>query len=473
MCFSPPFVCFTESRSWSVRLSPGAETPRTLGMEHCSAKTRLGEDVVRTPEIRDIDATPERAELAHEIKRLRDEHGLSKRQLADIVKYDPKVIRDAENPDKRVPSEGAIAAIDITLDAQGHLVELRKRAYDAHMKRREALKNIAVSSTTLAMSSGIEDLLEIIERIVRSQPDYVPSGLVDELERLANASIGDYEWKHSAVLAPGVTRVRRWVDSLLRGKQAAPEQERLRVVACKLSGVLSTVSGDLGDPDRARVYSLEAYIDAKKVGDPDLVAWSRARQARAAHDACDLTNAIELARQLDGKWRPHTARLAFNEALTLARMGDRRGVANAIARGMSSCVDTANGVYSAVTLDPYDFRYAARWACSAYATLGDTAKTQEYAEQVLSIFDRENMASSSFIRLELAATVADSDPRHAGELVIAATDAITQHPVASITPKITDFLAAAQSPKIRNIPAFRSAVDAAQTALRQLGQKRV
>jgi transcriptional regulator with XRE-family HTH domain len=413
--------------------------------------------------------TPERAELAREVERLRQDRGLSQRQLADRAGYDPKMVRDAENPDKRVPSEGVVISLDKALDARGLLIDLRKRAYDAHMRRRDALTTMAAGVTALATPDGLDRLLEVVERVIRRQVDYVDAGVVDELERLVNAAVVDYETTHSAILVPRVSRVVSMADNLLLGKQAKAERERLQVVACQSSGVLSMAHGDVGDHDLARVCALESFVEADRAKDPNLRAWGRAMQARAAYGAGDYAGALAFVRQADNRPNQQNARLALLEAQALARMGDRRGVDNAVARGVAfsndepcPAADERTALTGNAALGCYDLARAGRWACAAYAAAGVANKAQEHAERPLRVFDKNGLPGPN-IRMELAAALVEHDPHLAGQHAVTAMERVMRQPKASVVPRITAFLAAAQSPKARNIAEIRDAVHAART----------
>jgi hypothetical protein len=389
------------------------------------------------------------------------------------------VIIAAENMTETVPSVTLIAALDIEFNVQGHLVDLRNRAYDAHMRRRELLKNATTVSAAAIMlpSDALDEELEIIERIAREQPDYVGSRLVDELERQTAASIVDYEVKHSAVLAPDLKRWNHCASRFLVGKQYPSELKRLQAVGCQFSGVLSQISSDLGQHNRARLYALESLMRADKLKDPNLRAWSCGMLSRAAYGAGDFAGAVDLARLPGKQTGDQTARLGFYEAMALAKMGDRKSVVNAVERGMSSAGTTERTIVSRseVTIGSFDLAHSSSWACCAYVIVGDANSAQKCAEYPLLASEQweEDDPGRAFIRIELATALAESDPSQAGELAIVVMDYTAKHPLATIAPRITDFLAAAQSPKVRNVPAVRNAVDAAQTTLRQLGQNRV
>jgi hypothetical protein len=380
-----------------------------------------------------------------------------------------------EKPDKPLPSGTLIAAVDIALNAEERLVQLWKRAYDAHMKRREALKNMVASTAAIAIPpspGAIDAWLEILERIVKEQVDYVDVRLVNELERLSTQVLFDYESLHSAVLAPFVNRLDYSISKLLLGNQTPSELERLRAAASRFSGALAEISSDLGEHDSARLYALESFTRAKRAKNHDLAAWSCGVQSQAAYAAGNYRDAVELARQPGKHSGPHVARLALNEAKALARMDDPQGANYAVERGIASSTDTVSSPFTSLTLDAYDLTLSERWACNVYATIGDANKVQEYSARPLRKLDDAVLAGGSILRIEIATGLIRSDPDQVNTLVTVAANQTMAHPVAAIRPEMVAFLAATRSPEVQT-PAIRDAIDAAQTALRQLGQKRV
>jgi hypothetical protein len=293
-----------------------------------------------------------------------------------------------EKPDKPLPSRTLIAAVDVALEAGSQLIGLWRRAYDAEMKRRELLKNATTVGVAaiLLPSDALDEELEIVERITREQPDYISPQLVDELERQAATSIVDYEVRHSAVLAPELKRWNHCASRFLVGKQHPSELKRLQAVGCEFSGVLSQVSRDLGQHDKARLYALESFARADKLKDPNLRAWSCGMLSRAAYGAGDFAGAVDLARLPGKQTGDQTARLALDEAVALAKMGDRKGVANAVERGMSSTdtIERTAVSRSDVNVGSPDLAHSSVWACHAHAAVGDLSSAQKYAEYPLS-----------------------------------------------------------------------------------------
>jgi transcriptional regulator with XRE-family HTH domain len=88
-----------------------------------------------------------RADLAREMRRLREEAGLSLRRLAALVRYSRPHVAEVEDPNKRLPSAMVVAAIDQAVNAGGRLTTLREQAHNDLVKRREALRVIAAGAT--------------------------------------------------------------------------------------------------------------------------------------------------------------------------------------------------------------------------------------------------------------------------------------------------------------------------------------
>jgi hypothetical protein len=121
---------------------------------------------------------------------------------------------------------------------------------------------------------------------------------------------------------------------------------------------------------------------------------------------------------------------------------------------------------SDVTISSLDLAHSGRWACYAYVVVDDANSAQKHAEYPLLVCGQtEGDPGQAFIRIQLATALAESDPSQAGELAIVAMDYTAKHPLATIAPRIKNFLIAARSPKVRNVPAIRSAVDAARSLL--------
>src|SRR5258705_13907070 len=85
----------------------------------------------------------------------------------------------------------------------------------------------------------------------------------------------------------------------------------------------------------ARAYCAEAFVLAAAAEDSDLQAWVRGTESLSAYYQKGSPEALELARdgQRYAHGGPQTIRLAVNgEARALGRLGDRRGVDEAVER---------------------------------------------------------------------------------------------------------------------------------------------
>lgn len=83
--------------------------------------------------------------LYREVRRLREEAGLSQPELAQRIGYTRQYVSHAERPNKNLPSAGLVKALDKALDAKGALVTLRARAREEQGTRRSEIVHGVIS----------------------------------------------------------------------------------------------------------------------------------------------------------------------------------------------------------------------------------------------------------------------------------------------------------------------------------------
>ncbi len=167
-----------------------------------------------------------------------------------------------------------------------------------------------------------------------------------------------------AVLFDEVRQCRQLVDGMLDQRQRSSRRRHLHLVAGWLSALLGNLSFHLGDYTSARAHLGTAWRLGQAAGHNGLVAWVRGAQSMVALYDGRPEEALAMAREGQAL-APNPlvrAQLAsWGEARALARMGDRRGVLEAIARGsqavQSAEVDWAPG---GVFLEPHSSLAAVR-----------------------------------------------------------------------------------------------------------------
>lgn len=102
------------------------------------------------------------AQLAREIRRLRDEAKLSHQKLAAEIGYSRQYLSLAERVNRNLPSKELVAALDARFSAGGELIALRTRAVAEQRERRRAVFNTAVHPPVAVLSSRNALLAEVL-----------------------------------------------------------------------------------------------------------------------------------------------------------------------------------------------------------------------------------------------------------------------------------------------------------------------
>jgi hypothetical protein len=158
----------------------------------------------------------------------------------------------------------------------------------------------------------------------------------EQLE-LAVKQYGRAYWSTPAgVLFGQVRQCRQLVEGMLDERQPAGSRQHLHPVAGWLSALLGNLSFHLSDYSAARMHLATAGRLGQEAGHNGLVAWVRGAQSMVELYDDRPEEALRLAREGQAL-APNPlvrAQLAsWGEARALARMGERRGVLEAIARG--------------------------------------------------------------------------------------------------------------------------------------------
>lgn len=353
-----------------------------------------------------MDATPDddvqalRGDLGEEVRRLRHAAGLTQEALARRVGYHRVSIAQIEAGRQDV-SEERVRRLDRALSAEGVLL--------ARHHRLAAEARRARSGAGLAGGEhGLDTPLEIAERIQWVSASCVDDVVLMQLDQMVGDVIAAYERTGPAPLAPQVARQRRWVDRLLRERQHPEQRQHLYLVAAQLSGVLATLALDLGQPATARAYAVKAFQLAGFVRRADVQAWVRGTQSLIEYYAGQYRQARDHAR--DGQalagGGTQSVRLAVNgEARALARLGDVRGVDEAVDRAFMSLTDTppVETLSVSLTLGPYCAARTEGNAATAYLWLGQLDRAREHAEHALPAFDAAGLRGpSALTRLDIA-----------------------------------------------------------------------
>jgi hypothetical protein len=250
-----------------------------------------------------------------------------------------------------------------------------------------------------------------------------------------------------------VRQLRSLVEDLARQGVRPLLQSRLLSTAAYISGLLGALALDLGRPASARAYAREAFELAQTIELPALQAWARATQSLVEYYSGSYDSALAYA--LDGQRfaanGPHAVRLALNgEARALGKLGDRRGVDEAVDRGFAilEAHPAATEVSPSLSTEIYCVARAAANAATAYLALRLPEQADQYALQAITSFDEAQLhGPQALTRLDLATSLlvrADADPEHACQLASEAL-ALTDHErFGSVLIRASEFLVEAQ-----------------------------
>jgi hypothetical protein len=291
-----------------------------------------------------------------------------------------------------------------------------------------------------------EDPLAPLERLAALTDAEFTDDKIANADRIIAGFIDEYETQGPRELGP---RVRRQRERILRGLTGF---ERPRHVAAlyrqsaQLAGMLAYMAVNVGDFRLARAYCTEAFGLAEFAQDMDLCAWVRGTESFCAYYEGDYRWAVELAReglQLAGGG-PQTIRLLVNgEARALAKLGDDLGAKQAIEGAFVAAArhGVRDGMSPCLSFGPYSDARTTANAITAYTSLGDRGKVQEFLSELAPVVDSSSSVwSMSLTRLDLATVLLaeDSrrsqkpDPEAAAELAVQALTISAERPITSV-----------------------------------------
>lgn len=270
------------------------------------------------------------------LRRMRNDHGWSLRDLAERISFNRGYIGRVEQGEK-FPDRQFAELADRALDAAGILISAWHR--DA-VERREAEK-----AGRLLVASTRDSL-----RLIAADEERMDLADLDQATRqLAIAYLG----------SPPVPMLQQSVElrsealRRLRQHQHRPhELADLYLIVGRLQGILAYSALDLGDADAAMTHAGAGCICADRARDNELRAWVRGTQSLIARFQGDYNQAM--THILDGL-RYETAgtgklRLLSGYAQCHANLGDSHGTSDAlnlalIERERTSTVDSLAGIF--------------------------------------------------------------------------------------------------------------------------------
>ncbi|WP_322780848.1 helix-turn-helix domain-containing protein [Frankia sp. Cas4] len=210
--------------------------------------------------VRDGTATAEDL-LPREIRRRREERGLSRDDLAKIAGYSRQYISQLEQPSRGIPTRPVLAAVDAALAADGALVALRLAAIEARSERMQHAPNPEVESRR-----RIRDLLD----------HQTSDRKLDVLDQQVAELIRSADQLTPADITVRVQEQQRSADILLRTRMLPHQQFRLFMIAGHLAGLQAIALLDNYEFEEASTCCLEAAVFTELSGHEGLRTWTLA-----------------------------------------------------------------------------------------------------------------------------------------------------------------------------------------------------
>jgi len=268
-----------------------------------------------------------------ELRRLRNERGLSIRDLAERIYQSKTVVSDWENTSK-IPQADIAARLDEALDSGHTLASLQAAATlpDPHQPHERESEHLAQQLAALNASD-----------------------LVPEVDRSTSRLAVDYLGSPGASLMDEITDARHEALTALRARRLRNHHQVRYLIGDVgyLSGILAYAALDDGHPRTALAHANAAWEAASVVGSDQLRAWIRGTQSLILRFAQRYPEALD--RTLDGlryaKTGTAKARLLAGVAQCQANMGDAPAARLALAQAQTAFderrgVDELGGVFS-------------------------------------------------------------------------------------------------------------------------------
>ncbi len=265
--------------------------------------------------------------------------------------------------------------------------------------------------------TGLGAVLESVRLTLRVEGPVGGPVSHEQLELAVEQYARAYWSTPAGMLFGQVRQCRQLVEGMLDERQPTGSRQHLHLVAGWLSALLGNLSFHLSDYRAARMHLATAGRLGQEAGHNGLVAWVRGAQSMVELYDDRPEEALRLAREGQAL-APNPlvrAQLAsWGEARALARMGERRGVLEAIARG-SRAIESSDGDRSpggVFSFSVGEFEQYCGTAC-LWLDLPDEAK--RHAGHAFQL--RDTIAAKALARLDIAAASGQlGDPAEAGQI---------------------------------------------------------
>jgi len=301
-----------------------------------------------------------------ELRRLREQRGLSLKKFAQLVHYDPGYLSKIENGLKP-PNATVAARCDAELAADGALSTLVS-AVPARAARQpvdtDELQAVELARRVAASDLGPETLARL-ESAVDDLATAYPVTAPDELLGRVRIHLG-------------------YVSRLIDARATLDERRRLLVVGAWLALLAATLHIDLEQRRPAREWLTTAASLAQQAGHDEILAWRYETEAWQVLTDGDYRLAVQLAQtaqQIAPRGSSAVIQATAQEGRAWARLG--------VARDTYDAIDRVHRLAAALPRPDhpehhyrYDPTKAVAYTATTLAWVGDPA-AEDYAREII------------------------------------------------------------------------------------------
>jgi transcriptional regulator with XRE-family HTH domain/tetratricopeptide (TPR) repeat protein len=251
--------------------------------------------------------------------------------------------------------------------------------------------------------TGLGAVLESVRLTLRVEGPAGGPGTHEQLELAVTQYARAYWVTPAGMLFEQVRECRQLVDGMLDQRQSPSRRRHLHLVAGWLSALLGNLSFHLSDYSSSRMHLGTAWRLGQAAGHNGLVAWVRGAQSMVELYDDRPEEALRMAREGQALAPNHLVRAqlaSWGEARALARMGDRRGVLEAIARG-SRAIESSEDDWSPGGVFSFSVGEFEQYCGTACLWLDLPEEAKRHADHAYEL--RDTVAAKALARLDVAA----------------------------------------------------------------------
>jgi transcriptional regulator with XRE-family HTH domain len=350
-------------------------------------------------------------EFGYRLRELREQAGLSLRQLGERAHFSRGYLWELEAGKKR-PTRETVSRLDAALAAGGRL----------------AASFVALPTPPDMVAPAPADDVETLRQRVSDtvSTSGISATAAEEWEQTALAYGRATRCREPGALLGELTADFSELCAQLQRRQSASMLRRLTRVAAEMSGLMFLTLIKQNERNAARSWARTARIAAREAGDPALQSWVHAQEAFVHYYAGQYREALAVARYaqdlVHGTPCVGAALAAALEARAFGKVHQPHDAQVAIgaAEAILSRLDAESVVASAFGYNEAQLRFHEG---NALTHLGDTERAWRAQRRALDLYPGSDYLDRALVRLDRAGCVAhDGDPTSA---LAYATEALT------------------------------------------------